>query len=867
MTATQTRLFALGKTALVTPPATSSRPNPTQKQSKLSMDAFSRKPTAPKENRPPVASSSCTLKVDKGKRRAVDGPTSSSANDHDSAISSAPSASRKRRLPNVTRNSPSAWTSTSFPSSHARNPRSHTVARSILNPSRSQRRPGPTLCFSDDESLPLDDAEMDGEDARKKRRREDRGGFGKLELCDADAPGGFHSGSQGWPREMKKRIQKEALEVSSEQEYEELAGSDEKPPRRASSVEIIAQDVHHLVEDEDLAEPSTIGSSCYATAPHLRVSPYHARSSSPQLRQHSPRYHTSSNQSSDSKAELVSLQPQPSRSPRVLVPDSDELGPSSDVDELGDNEEDEAELEALVQRLGEKGAKADDSGFAEAEDMDFDASEPTTFHTAPNSPFSIVDPAPPTGEHQDAEDLPNSQPTIPPLTVDLCVASSSPPPPASCPHRSLGRTPSGILMPPPLVPNSSSTGLRRLRRGAPSSRSPQPRVLVEDTQPNAVPAQFAVTPELTIPGRIVLCDETQYPPPPVMPLEELLELASDDLVLPEPRPLERPLPPSSPPLPEGEEEDLEPALALPTPPAGPLPAGTDSAHDAFHSLPHLSPAQAPWTAALASAWEGQRPPSPSSFVRQARLNEFFRPIPTTAPGLLDDDDETALELVADSQRSPYETGWEQATAFQLRQAYRTSRTGLASAPGHRSKVQDDEDVEDADGVEHEGVVGDSDPEDDAPVLVGACAGGGSPLGTPVKARFPRYSPGKLRAVLMRRSRGVVEVEKEEEEQEHGPEMAPGEAEVTQWESYWSYPATDPSPPLPPSPSRREADVPALVPTASQRRNWLLLQKLVQAAPSDSLPPGWAEGDGGTLVRVGLLEQGEREADDDEEEGW
>ncbi|GAA5898168.1 hypothetical protein JCM5296_002010 [Sporobolomyces johnsonii] len=896
----QTRLFHLGKTALVTPPATSSRPKPTQKQSKLSADAFTRKPTAPKENRPSVASSSRTFKVDKGKRRAVDDSTSSSTDNHDPAISSTSSTSSKRRLANIasvfSRNSPSASTSTSSPSSHARTPRPHNVAHSIINPSRSQRRPRPTLCFSDDDSLPLDDAEMDGEDARRKRRREDRGGFGKLELCDSDAHGGFHSGIQGRAKATMKRIEKEELEMSSEQEYDESAGRDKKPSRRDSSVEIVAQDVPHLEEDEDLAEPSTIGSSYYATAPHLRIRPSPARSPSPQLPQRSHRSYTNSSQSSDStstsealQAQLVPLKQQPSRPPRVLVPDSDELGPPSDVDDLGDNEEGEAELEALVQKLGEKGAKADDSGFAEAEDMDVDESEPATIYTGPKSPSPVVYPAPPLAEDQDDEDLPNSQPTIPPLTVDLCAASSSPPPPASSAHRSLGRTPSGILMPPPLVPNSS-TRLRRLRRGAPSSRSPQPRVLVEDTQPGAVPVRFAVPPELTIPGRIVLCDETQYPPPPVMPLEQLLELASDDLVLPEPRPLERPLPPSSQPLPEMEmeDEDLELALALPIPPTVPLPADVDSAPEALPPLPRPQPTQAPWTAALASVWKGQRPASPpSSSVRQARLNEFFHPVPVPAaavPALPDDDDERELELelvIADSQRSPYETGWELATPFEIRQAYRTSRTGLAAftRPQREQDEDEDEDVEDADEVEVE-VVDDSDPEDDAPVLVGARAGGGSPLGTPVRARFPRYSPGKLRAALMRRSAAVggVEAEKEEgegeavqeqdKEKEKEKDQGEGEAE-TQWESYWSYPSsTDPSPPPPPPPPQPRLDAPAaeeevLVPTASQRCNWQLLQELVQAAPSDSLPPGWIEGDDGKLVRVGLLEAD----DDDDEEGW
>ncbi|GAA5823656.1 hypothetical protein JCM11251_000714 [Rhodosporidiobolus azoricus] len=502
----QTRLLSYDKTAIVTP-----RDSPVERkatkstQSKLSFckgggdkqPSQKRPPLATKENG--VSSSSAAQK--KGKARAVDRDDyedeTGKGEEQDEQPVKKPAGWIRSIFGGSSTKSP-----TSAPSSTASKPHPGIGARILSSTSStSTTRRGPQITFSDEEDgTGSGEDSFAGEAERRKRRRVDKGGWGKLDLCEAeDGLGGM--GSQGGLNTPGKMGggRKSALDMAGD----ELASEDS---RQDSS------------DDDDCSpEPSTL----YSSAASRPVS------SRPSARPHPPSSpaSNSSTASSTTTAEKLQAQLVPThapvlaREPVVLVPDSDppdieEL--SEEEEEEEEEEEDEAVLESLVQRFP-RGAAADDSGFVEV-GMDVDLADETNGAASVKQEDSLPEAQTVNSFSGDVIVLSSSSPAaaLPSKVVELSFNSTSPLVAAasSSPVRAagrasrpslvnaaassdrssslsalsdsptsagdagsssssgsgganaLGRTASSILMPPPPVP----TKRLRLKRGAPSTR-------------------------------------------------------------------------------------------------------------------------------------------------------------------------------------------------------------------------------------------------------------------------------------------------------------------------------------------------------------------------------------------------------------
>ncbi|GAA5994128.1 uncharacterized protein JCM10292_001891 [Rhodotorula paludigena] len=834
----QARLFAPDKIPLVTPRAsTSTQSKPVQTQSRLSFSQASsqRPPLADKANRlaPRPSSSSAALRDRKGKARENrrDDARDTEAEDHE------PPAKERGWLSSIFRTKNASTSSSSPSSSSSRQSRSNGLGRAILNP--SERRRGPTIEF--DADLP-DSMDLDGEDERRKRRRtEDRGGWGKLDLCDQDMHGGF--GTQPNASAQRAERQKRSLEL--------VVAESSKPrssARKSCSGHTPSACVLALADDDDdelLPPPSTIGSAAYLTARSTRPS-----QPPPSASLYAPRYSahpvlcpstsspaqgaagdedeaspsTASSGSSTERslqAQLVPFvsSPPPVRpAPQILVPDSDPpSADEADEDERVEDSQDD-ELDALVERLGQKGGAAiDDSGFAEG-GMDLVlAGQPVPADEIDLTSLRTSSPAP--------------APTLPASSARSLVQAQrdDDDSPNSGDSGSLGRTASAILMPPPAIPR------KRLRRGAPSTRAAaaaaaaaaeQSRVLVEETQEQtgeldaAEQARRAALSAWAVQPVRTLCDETQDPL--ALPVAPVLQKP-----MPYYKTLPKPPPPPGMRLPTSpaagapsSDPDVLPPLPTPRPLVNPLPPS---------SPPAIAPAAAggaSWTAELSSIWADARPPSPAA-PRQTRLGEFFPRVDVlpASQGVVEE-----TQLNGGSGQAAAEMELEQAVALSkalqgFRERIIPRRRELASgAPPLEGDEQATCDVEgdeeildpDADADELDYVL-DSDPEDDAPALVSLAAaadlaippsaaaqahrsaGASSPLGTPVRARFPRYSPRKMRLAIERFSLAHAQTARAEgavpaaaAAAEAGPSAAVAAADETQWESYWSYPSSSPS---------------------------------------------------------------------------
>ncbi|KPV77460.1 uncharacterized protein RHOBADRAFT_51310 [Rhodotorula graminis WP1] len=948
---------------LVTPrPSSSAAPRPTHTQSKLSLAPPQRPPLADKRNRrasPPPSSRDSNTKA-KGRALVPDSDDSpAQPAPKPGWLSSMFGRAPRPRLPG------SSSASSSTPSSAAR---PTNLGRAILHPVHPRR--GPTIDW-DGPELAADDDELFDEDARRKRRRtEDRGGFGRLDLCDEDVHAGF--GTQLGDDDDRVRRTKRSLEMDAGD------GEADVKPRTGRDAHLDAAPQHIT-----LASSSSPTTSAVA-----------ARSVDDDDSELEPEPSTASSGSSAKRDLQAQLVPPLKRPPRVLVPDSDPLGGSddADADELDGTVSDddrEDELDALVQRLGGAskggaGARAgvDDSGFAEVSGMDVERGEedddddPAGERDETPSPGDLAGP----DEVVDLTVVPSSSPLVsnahellgpprpsarPPLRPDADSSTSTSS--GGSGGSSLGRTASGILMPPPALPR------KRLRRGAPSTRAAEleaeaeveaqarARVLVEDTQvrsPNKVgePRQRPAPRPFT-----VVCDETQTQLDVDADLEHLDVEPLPLPPIPHYRTLPRlPRPPNlagsgalSSPAVGGlaaaggtflsSDPDHLPPLPTPRPlavplspsPARPAPTAIVNAGVAPHLTAPDTPHDPAW-ASLASAWAGARPPSPGP-PRQTLLGDFFAVVPASQACATGGDEG---ELVEDSQvplgagagagaaESALEEALRRQKAVNLARERGVGRAGAAAhdAGGVEQAVDEVLEVE----VE-EDEVPDSDPEDDAPALspslrrtillstatatstlvvppppsfrplrptaaptsssarstptAAAVPGPPSPLGTPIRKRFPRYSPGKLRLAVERWAGaggpaptaapatagpalesgatsardvfgaasapvpGAVEGEGAPcvgEGGEQGPSARPGAAgaDETQWESYWSYPA-----------SSGEAATRAAGADEGAGRHDEPAYELEDDDDDDddeeslALPPGWTRSARGELVRV------------------
>ncbi|GAA5851849.1 hypothetical protein JCM9279_001906 [Rhodotorula babjevae] len=958
----QLRLRPFDSIPLVTPRPASTAPKQRTTQSKLSLAPSQRPPLADKRNRrdPPTASSSLD-RDPKGKRRALVVP--------DSDDPPAEPAHKPGWLASVFGRGSKPRPPVSSSSSTSSTPRSTSLGRAILHPPHPRR--GPTIDF-DGPDLAADDDELADEGARRKRRRtEDRGGPGRLDLCDEDVHPGFGTQRDGDDDDGERaRRTKRSLEMDG---FEEEA--DVKPRTARFS----ARRDPHL--DAPL-QHITLASSSSPTA-----SATEAAVDATDDSELEPEPSTASSGSSAERDLQAQLVPPPplKRAPRVLVPDSDPpSGPDDDDDEAGTVSDDdrEDELDALVQRLGggRKGGAVprhgvDDSGFAGVSGMDVEHGEDDAADERDETPSPRDLPG--ADEVMDLTVVPSSSPIV----SNAHELLGPPPPSARPPLRrdadsststdsggtggsSLGRTASGILMPPPALPR------KRLRRGAPSTRAAEleaeaaagdevrARVLVEDTQvrsPNKAPRARPAPRPYT-----VVCDETQSQ------LDDGgagLEQYDKPLPLP-PIPHYRTLPrlPRPP--------NLAGAGALSSPAAGGLGGAAAAAGGAFLSsdpdhLPPLptprplaiplspSPARPltiiaappplererdalpdPAWASLVSAWAGARPPSPGP-PRQTVLGDFFAVVPASQACGNGGDDEG--EVVEDSQvplgGGPCVGAAESALEEALRRqkAVNLARErGVGPAPA--TAAREGEGREEMVEVEEEEEVPDSDPEDDAPALspslrrtvvlptstsisthagprspssrplrptaartlpsagptsstpaARALPGPPSPLGTPIRKRFPRYSPSKMRLAVERfagaraasargaapaepgvatSGRGVLDAAAASAPDAHeggaaaaagkGDERGPsaaGEgaagADETQWESYWSYPTSSGD-----GAARATGGGEPAAP-GGQRADELEEESDEDEDDEESLvlPPGWTRSARGELVRV------------------
>jgi len=116
--------------------------------------------------------------------------------------------------------------------------------------------------------------------------------------------------------------------------------------------------------------------------------------------------------------------------------------------------------------------------------------------------------------------------------------------------------------------------------------------------------------------------------------------------------------------------------------------------------------------------------------------------------------------------------------------------------------------------EEEEVIPDSDPEDDAPILAGRKGGIVSPLGTPIRPRFPAYE---------------LPLDVVEEEGGGGGEAR----EETQWESYWTLGSTAPQL----TPPSQQDDEERVFETKT-------VAQMLLEAPDVDLPEDWYEDEGG-----------------------
>ncbi|BGP39109.1 hypothetical protein JCM10449v2_003047 [Rhodotorula kratochvilovae] len=799
-TSTQLRLRPPDKRPLVTPRASTSALKPSQKQSRLSFGApasGTHRPLADKPNHPNSLGPSPAASDRKGKGRAL--PLDDD-DEEPKRVDDTPAVPQKKPgwLSSIFRRTSTAKAgdASSSPSTSSRTPGSTSLGRAILDP--TLRRRGPTIDF--DADLPADDDELADEDARRKRRRtEDRGGWGRLDLCDSEVHAGF--GTQREERADERR--KRSLEMA-------LDGANDAPRGSARSRSRTSQRVDVRPDsqpDEALPPPASAYFTARTSARALVLPSSSAGSDAPE-----PSTASSGSSAERSlQAQLVQPPPPVKRAPRVLVPDSDP--PSGAEDALTEKEEgddDDDELDALVARLGQKGAPAvDDSGFAEG-GMDLDDDERGRALTP--TPTKAAD-------ELDLTVIPSSSPLPAPALLGAPAAADEED--ADNDERpssgSLARTASAILMPPPALPR------KRLRRGAPSSRAAaaeaeaeaaaaeQARVLVEDTQIRS-PTRACSSARDESQPYAVLCDETQTQPP-VAAMQSYRTLPRL------PRPANLPgagllsSPSGAPNAPLSDPDHLPP-LPTPRPLAVPLSP---------------APLAAGW-ASLAAAWAGARAPSPpapaAAEARQTRLGEFFELVPASQA---DADTGTGTGVVEDSQCAA-ERSLEEALRAQL--ALNAARERACARMPVLAEEADEEDILDADAdADAAEEVPDSDPEDDAPSAATV-----SPLGTPIKARFPRYSPGKMRRAVERFA---------------APAAAEGEregGEETQWESYWSYPAS--------SPAGEGALLEKL--RASQEAEGGGGAMDVEADEDDeddeeeslALPAGWTRGENGELVHIG-----------------
>lgn len=736
---TQARLFSLDKAPLVTPRASASAPRPTQKQATLdaftskTSTARGKKPIrksslGPRERGTILGQDSPRRPVSSLARRDSARTKLQVYRDNEDldaeeveekpVVEKSDSWIKSIFGRNDTSAEKGASTPSRAPSSSSSSSKSKTrsIGREIL--SKPVRR-GPTIEFDRDLEADLSySQEMLGERERKKRRRIEGSGlaqWGKLEMCDAEDHDGFGSPH----RERKNRQSAKASRpsqsgrgashrgpvISFDSESSDggkVEAEADRKPLVARSQRQLDPHPRRLVPPSPRApsprkrsrqtppaspawlapptpSPSSSGSSAGSTAAALQAHLVPPRRDSLD-RQLDVRHESSS-------------RPAKTAGPAVLVPNSDPPEPSledsdsgpepSTLDSSSSGGGNETAAETTPRKAPQPPTasapitakrRGDDSGFSEGGVL-ITGDDAATPRPLPAVAAAVAL----NSTRLDFTGLPTSSPTLPPLrrtlrpNADVVVADDDEEQVGT--NAQLGRTASGMLMPPPPLPVSPQKRLSRLRKGAPSTRAAsladkEAAIVASSADDDRSPPETVLeeTQYLLPDGTSGLGDEPvlvtdSYPflfapvprPNPAKGYTPIRFGDQDDARLPTPHAKESPMTHKVPLLPQHQPTTSSPIRApveAEDARIGPIvpPVMPEKVVTSAPALGVPTAAAAAWENSVAPAWEGARPPSPNA-PRQSRLGEFFTTVPSSqahADGREDDDNET--QLVEDSQQ-------------------------------------------------------------------------------------------------------------------------------------------------------------------------------------------------------------------------
>ncbi|GAA5883275.1 hypothetical protein JCM16303_007343 [Sporobolomyces ruberrimus] len=915
-TSKQPLLFSLDKTPLVTPRESNSTRKPgtaSSTQSKLSQSSFieRRKPLQEKStNR--LSTQRSTGRGKSRKRETLEFDDEYEEEDGDDDRSK-PEPRRNERRTNVSSRSNSSdettnvaislldtSTSSAFrwegklstrkvSQSDTTSSHGSITARKILYPPKDRNR-GPTIEFDgEDLEVGASEDEMKGEEERRKRKKWDLGGFGKLDLVDS-------GDVEDYDLERRRRVR------------DLREGNARKSDTEEETSTLTSKPIRPRTERTDPNLPRPRPSST------LPLSQYR-----------STRQPVSSDSTTTSSAEVVQARLVPTKRPaRVLVPDSDELTPPAneseeegeepdtelDDDEVAEIERTETRVVKKEEDKGTVGERSDDSGFVEMIDL---SHLPSSSSSDPGQQrIEVEEPVTEEGEQEDdLESIPDSQPSIA-SHLSRPLGSSPPPPrsdasimilePTTRPSPRpfcLKPSDSAILMPPPPPPLDSTTTTiprKRLRRG------PPPRVLAEETQYPLSHSPSTDNTTITKQRFRIFCEETQSeslpppligPPPPrrgeagdglemlkrwneenVRLPSDLPDLSSDQIVLPQPPPR----PPKE--LAAAPTKTIQEGKSLEEEEKKEEGDGSKRKDDAWTSLD--------------SAWSGQLPipPPPPVPPRQSRLTDHFAlTLEERSRG------GGRGEIVEDSQGG----GQGEGKGFELEaleRAVRDSIQGLGcekdlyrAGRGNEQEEEEeetlrgssplsslspslppsspppqpleDEEEEDRMELDEQGagdgerdgdeVVPDSEPEEDFVSFSTR-----RPLASIDTSffddKFPKYVlPSSVLRLEWKGKQGEEEIAIVGEEEEKGRDVVE-EPEESLWESYWTLGSA-------PQPSHGDDDCQDDGNGEGGGKSKTVAELLFAGAPDVDIPSDWVHGENGELVmRVGRFEEVDEEGE-------
>lgn len=338
------------------------------------------------------------------------------------------------------------------------------------------------------------------------------------------------------------------------------------------------------------------------------------------------------------------------------------------------------------------------------------------------------------------------------LPVDLVRSRKGQDAPRPTSSTTLSRTPSSVLMPPPPPPSARTT-----------SAAPAP---ADRTPPRRRPGRHLRPDDLKFPEADVLVQATQYTLPESLATHDASPQAVSDACV-------------TVDTPEASTKTHDVAPHHSSQQSIPLVTRSDDNDPSAPSASSVRRDPARGWNDLEAAWAGARPLSPPkpATPQQTRIEDFF--VKTGAPrerqgGMNADEEDESLgtQLVPESQPAFLPLHAELALRDAIKTTVTMGRSATARKAAKAADQMDDEEIEDPElDCDSTQVVESSDPEDDP----------WSPLGSPVKVRFPPPPPDCL-AVEEKDFKSATEKKNTSQlstSQQHQAELE------TQWESYWT----------------------------------------------------------------------------------